>query len=180
MRRKIILLWFMLICFVGSASAQQVDRQQKRKFVVVPADQVLVTVAQQPECPLKFEKAAILADLDGSKASALTLRNEGIKPIRSFTVSVLSGTITESEEFTKKLLMPGERTSGDDDVEIVPLTKELRDKLKLNGPMRFIMVFMVIRVEYADGSVYSAEPAYKAFQKFSDELDDLKANAKAQ
>lgn len=179
MRRKIILLWFMLICFVGSVSAQQVDRQQKRRFVVVPADQVLVTVAQQPECPLKFEEAKMLADMNGSKVSAHAMRNEGTKPIRSFTVTILGGTMTESEEFTKKLLMPGEKTSGED-IEIVPLTKELRDKLKLNGPMRFIMVFMVIRVEYADGSIYSAEPAYKAFQKFSDELDDIKANAKAQ
>ncbi len=126
MKRKIILLCSMLICFVGSVSAQQADRQQKRRFVVVPADQVLVTVAQQPECPLKFEKAAILADMDGSKASALTLRNKGTKPIRSFTVSILSGTMTWSQEFMKKLLMPGERILDDeDDTEIVPLTMSL-------------------------------------------------------
>jgi hypothetical protein len=180
MRYRAAFLCFMFICFVVSASGQQVERQQKRRFVVVPPEQALVTVAFQPECPLQFEEAKLLAFVEGGGAATYVIRNKGTKPIRSFTVGVPGLKLTWSEELTKRLFMPGERIvgGGDDEIEMVPLTDELRDKLKLKGPMRGVAVFMVIRVEYADGTVYSAEPAYKALRKFSDELDDLRANAK--
>lgn len=87
--------------------------------------------------------------------------------------------MTWSEQFTKKLLMPGEKAEGTDDVEIVSLSNELRDKLNLKGPMRSILVLMVVRVEFADGSTYSAESTYEALKKYTEKLDYLLANAKS-
>jgi hypothetical protein len=140
-----------------------------------------MVIAYQPECKLKFEEVKFLAGVDGGDSPSVLVRNVGTRPIRSFTVGGAWGTETWSEEFTKKLFMPGERTvPGNDDTEILPLSKELRDKLKLDGPMKAVFVLMVVRVEYADGSVYSAEPTYKAFLKFAEELLDLSNGAKSQ
>jgi hypothetical protein len=178
MKRKIFFGWIISLSVICSASAQQADQKQKRRFVVVPAEQALVTIAFQPDCPLQFEEAELLAAIDGRGGTAgYAIRNKGAKPIRSFTIDVPGATVTWSEELTKRLFMPGERTP-DDDIEIVPLTDELRNKLKLTGPMKTVAVFMVIRIEYADGTVYSAESTYKAFLKFSDEMIELRANSK--
>ena len=43
------------------------------------------------------------------------------------------------------------------EIEFVPLTDELRERFKLKGPMKAVGVFMVVRVEFIDGSVYSNE-----------------------
>ena len=84
-------------------------------------------------------------------------------------------------EVHPKIANPGGKAFlGDDDVEIVPLSDELRDKLQLKGSMRSVLVLMVIRVEYADGSVYNAESTYEALQKYTETLINLKANAKPQ
>lgn len=180
MKRKIFFGWIIALSMICSVSAQQADSQQKRRYVVVPADQVLVTIVYQPECPLQFEDAKALVTMEGSHTSGYVIRNRGTKPIRSFTIGIPGATITRSEEFTKRLFMPGERTPGDQNIEIVPLSDELRDKLKLNGPMKTFVIFMVIRVEYADGTVYSAESTYQALQKYTDELIELQANRKSQ
>lgn len=178
MKDKLILLCFSWLCLLSTASSQETGKQQKWKYVVAPPEQFLVTVAYQPKCPLQFEEVKYLAGLDGGGSPAFIVRNKGDKPIRAFTVGSSGWTLGWSEKFTKKLLLPGERAFGDDDVEIVPLTGELRDKLKLNGPMRAVIVLMVIRVEYADGSVYSAESTYKALRAYSEDLSELKANTK--
>ena|SRR5437588_2033415 len=173
MGRKIILFGLLFVCFACSVSGQQANHQTKEKYVVIPDDLVLATIAYQPDCPLRFEDAKILAAMDGSEVAAYAVRNIGTKPIRSYTLAVPGATIGWEDKLTKKLFMPGERTPGDEDIEIVPLTDELRNKLKLNGPMRTLVLFMVIRVEYADGTVYSAESTYKAFKKYADEMDEL-------
>ncbi len=183
MKDKIILLCFMCLCFAGSANSQQVDGKQKWKFVVVPAEQVLVTVAAQPLCPIQFENIKYLAGVDGGRSPSFTVRNKGNKPIRAITVGGSDWTLEWSEKFTHTLLMPGGEAFSEkeeDDVEIVPLSDELRNKLQLKGSMRSVLVLMVIRVEYADGSVYDAEPTYKALQKYTEMLTDIMANAKPQ
>jgi len=55
-------------------------------------------------------------------------------------------------------------------VEVVPLTKELRQKLELQGPMRATVVLMVIRVEFTDGTVFDDEAVYNALCAFLEDL----------
>jgi hypothetical protein len=179
MRQKLIILSFVFVCSAGALNGQNADRQEKSKFVVVPSEQVLLTTAEQPGCPLQFEDVKFLAAVDGGGTPSFEIRNKGTKPIRSFTVGGPDWTMTWSEQFTKKLLMPGEKAEGTDDVEIVSLSNELRDKLNLKGPMRSILVIMVVRVEFADGSTYSAESTYEALKKYTEKLDNLIANAKS-
>jgi hypothetical protein len=177
--RKIMMFCFVCLIGVGAGNAQKIDRQEKSKFVVMPTDLILVTVAQQPECPLRLEDVKYLAGTDGGGSPSFFIRNTGTKPIRSFIVGGPDWTMSWSERFTKRLLMPGERAEGPDNAEIVTLSDELRDKMNLKGPMRSVLVLMVIRVDFADGEVFSAESTYKALQTYTERLGELAAKAKS-
>jgi len=65
-------------------------------------------------------------------------------------------------------LLPGQtpRNSDDREIEIVPLSEELRTKLSLNEPMKAVEVFMIVEVEFADGTKYSDETTFKALQEY--------------
>ena len=52
------------------------------------------------------------------------------------------------------------------EIEIVPLTKEVREKLKLEGPMKGVTILMVVSVEYADGTSYNDEITSKALENY--------------
>lgn len=176
-----IFLCLICACFVAPAYSQEPDQRQKPKYVVVPPEQVFLTIAYQPGCPLEFEEVKYLASLDGGGTPSFLVRNTGSKPIRSFTVGTPGWTVTWSADYTKKLLPPGERVapSGGGEVEVMPLSNELREKLQLKGPMRDLIVLMVVRVEYADGTVFGDETTYEALIKFVDKIIDLKSVSKA-
>jgi len=179
MKNRILFLWTIWLFFSGSASAQQLDQRQKEKFVIVPPESVLMTIASQPDSPLQFEEVRFLASVDGGGNSpAFHVRNIGSKPIRSFTIGGPDWTMTWSEDFTKKVLIPGERALATNDVEIVPLTDKLRANLKLDRPMA-VLVVMVIEVQYADGAIYNARPTYQALQKYTERLMGLESSAKS-
>jgi hypothetical protein len=63
--------------------------------------------------------------------------------------------------------MPGHIMTLNDDEsdEIVPLTESLREKLRLSGPMKGIMVLLVVSVQYADGSGFQ-ESGYEALAEY--------------
>jgi hypothetical protein len=54
---------------------------------------------------------------------------------------------------------------GEMQAEIVPLTPTIREKLKLAGPIQGIYMWMVVSVEYADGSHFE-ERGYEAVQDY--------------
>lgn len=69
--------------------------------------------------------------------------------------------------------MPGKLVplGGADDYEVVPLTEELRDKLKLRGPARAgIVTYIVVKVRFADGTTYDAEPMSEALRAYTVKL----------
>lgn len=180
MKVSIALLALMCLGFVCSTAAQQLNQQQKERFVVVPPQQVLMTAASQPECGIQFDEVRFITSIDGEGSSpSFVVRNNGSKPIREFTIGGPDWTMTWSEKFTKRLLLPGQRAFDDDSgLEIVPLTEKLKDKLKLTGPMTSILVVMVIKVKYADGTTYDAKPIHEALKKYAESLVNLRANAK--
>jgi hypothetical protein len=173
MLQKIITLCFICMCSVSALQSQERERQKKSKSVVVPTELVLLTIAAQPESPLEFDNVRFLAGLDGGGSPSFVVRNRSSKPIRSFTVGGVDWSVTWPNQFTKRLLMPGEVADTAGDVEIVKLSPELQNKLNLQGPMRSLLVLMVIKVEFADESIFNAEPTYHALQQYSDKLADL-------
>lgn len=68
------------------------------------------------------------------------------------------------------LLFPGAlapQSGAKEEVEIVPLSGELRRKFKLDGlPIQGITVYMVVRIEYADATIYNNEAASKAAEPY--------------
>lgn len=169
MRYVINIFCFVFACSTALVYGQQANPQEKQEFVIVPSEQALVTVASQPDCPLQFEDARLLALTDGGETVTYYVRNRGAKPIRAFTVGTTSSIWEWPGKATGKLLMPGQRLPEETDA-VVPLTDALRDKLKLQGPMRSLTVLIVRRVEFADGSVYSGEKTFNALRTFLNEI----------
>jgi len=59
------------------------------------------------------------------------------------------------------------------------MTEDLREKLKLRGPMTAVSVFMILRVEFEDGSVYSDEPTFTALQEYFERVGASLVSAKS-
>jgi hypothetical protein len=183
MMMRYILLCFLVVCVSGIASGQQNNSQDEHQFVWLPRDQGLLLIASQPDCPLKFEDAKLLMNTRGQWFKSFELRNQGTKPIRAFTVAAV-GTNEWGWEASDPThyIMPDQMApslgeeSGKD--KIVPLTKELREKFKLQGPLKGFVVLIVVRVEYADGSVF-VEEGYKNQEEYFQKLYGMASHAKS-
>lgn len=170
---------FLAVLFISIvsvvANAQQNDLSSRHQYVALPSDQGILVLASQPDSPLEFTNSELLVDVNGPSGlwvKAFGLRNRGTKPIRAYWVAAVG-----QEEWSWKapdssrFIMPGQMAEplSKSKSEIVPLTKELREKLKLEGPMKGIVVFAVKRVEFADGSTFD-QPGYASmleyFEKF--------------
>lgn len=184
MRYVITLLCLTAFCMLGQAEAQTAAQPERRRAVLVPLEVLLPVVVSQPDCPLQYEDVKLIkyteGYLTGFVGKSYRLRNRGSKPIRSYTKAYLT-TGGGGNEVTweappapldSQLLMPGQVPPNDSVVEIVPLTEELRDKLKLRGPTEGAFFFMVVRVEFSDGTVYSAEREYKALETYFERVSD--------
>ena len=133
MRHRITILCALFVCAVSVVKAQQTERQ-KELDVIMPPEIGLLTIAFQPDCPLQFERAKLLAGIEGERVETYQLRNRGTKPIRSITIVDNSGSKWSWRVGPHdKPVMPGQLAppwgEGDWD-ETVPLTDELRDQLK--------------------------------------------------
>jgi hypothetical protein len=174
-----------LSCAVALASTTlgQVPRRTDRpQYVVAPPENILLSVASQPDCPLKIEAAKLLIAVEQKSPTLYQYRliNRGNKPIHYFTVvawhsngagGTLSGPAPWDGRITKRVLQRGESVgSGSDEVEIVPLTNELRDKLNVRGPLRSLVVLLVDHVTFADGSTYDAEQASRSLREYFENL----------
>jgi hypothetical protein len=68
--------------------------------------------------------------------------------------------------------MPGEARNEESPGAIMPLSNETRDKLKLRGSMRAIVVLMSQSIVFADGSIYRDDATCKSLQSYFEELSD--------
>lgn len=180
MRRHIVLVC-VLCCVTDYVWAQR--ESERRKFIVPPNDVCLMTVASQAESPIQIEKAKLLFFVGpGSNwGASYQLRNSGVKALRiqSITLSMWTaqGVGLSWQEITQdseKAVLPGQLVPIKEDnhnVEIVPLTDEIREKLKLHGPMKAIVVLMIEQVKFSDGSVYSDERTSKAVQDYFQKIE---------
>jgi hypothetical protein len=161
----VLLLLFTVNAGLKTAFGQNSDSKERHQYVVAPRDLALSVIVAQPGSPLNFVETQTLMNV-GTRVwtPSFRLRNHGTKPIRALTVAAAGSdewtwTATNSSDY----FMPGQIKAIEENNrdEIVPLTDALRDKLKLNGPMRGIMVLLVVSVEYVDGSVFK-ETGYES------------------
>lgn len=155
-----IVLCLLLVNF--SILAQ--ETRSKVKAVVIPSDIYFPTIVSQPDCPLKIEKAFVGKLLDGTEEKFFQARNMGNKAVVSFQVYIMGSNGSGSTSiypYRRNLpsVLPGAVASPglkENSVEFVPLTEELRQNLRLTGKMRVIAFFMILEVEFDDGSRYDA------------------------
>jgi hypothetical protein len=170
----------------GSTIVAQTNRAQ---VFVAPSDSYLLTIASQTDCPLQIEGAKLLLSLNhGGWAASYQLRNRSSAPvrIRSVKLSMWSAQGASSswedllEKETGTLVMPGEAVPIHDDrpVEVVPLTGELRDKLKLNSGLRAIVVLMIDQVQVVNGTSFDASKTAQALEKYFENIE-LSSTSKA-
>ena len=161
-----------------AATAQDQNKLQRLDYVIVPSESVLLVAASQPDCPSEIAESKLLNLVDGSRQAAFQyeLRNRGTKPIIGVSVWALNsdgtggGPLSNGHSFIASL-MPGKKILvGEPSRKIVGLTPELRERLKLAGPMRVIVVLVVAKVEYADGSAFSDMKTVKALTDLLDEV----------
>ena len=177
MKYSIKILW--LICIYStSVLSQQVNEIPLRKLVEVPREITLQVSVLRPDCPIKFEDVHFFVGVEGGGGiNSYRLRNVGTKPIRSVTVASSNGAGATYFNNGNVLIMPGQLMPEQVCVncrkdEIVPLSDELRDKLKLKGSMRSIVFLIVVEVEFMDGTKYSDKTAFDAMTEFLEKLDD--------
>ncbi len=184
---RIILSCFVCLSVAGSVSAQQSSEQ--RKFIIPPNDQYLLTVASQADCPIQVENAKLLFFIGpgSSWGASFRLRNGGTKPLRiqSITFSMwtamgIGSTLEELTQNPENAVLPGQLITIREDhkIEIIPLTDEIRDRLKLHGPLKAVVVLMIEQIKFSDGSIYSDEHTSKALESYfhNIELTGYKTN----
>ena len=178
---KFLTLLF-VISFSCTVNGQDAVRLQKPRAFITPSEILLPVVASQPGCPLKFENVRSIFYVDrAGTAETFDLRNTGSKPIRNFTVASYTSyggmwSKSRPKSELQRLVLSGEDAGpigGEEEVEIIPLNDELRTKFKLTDrPMGGVVVLMVVRVEFADGTVFSDEKASKALEAYFKKLGE--------
>jgi hypothetical protein len=176
MRSLAIVASIVVAGLVNPAIGQLPDRKEKFRCFVEPADIILTVVAYQPDSPLEFVQALPIHEVDSGVAQVFQVRNRSRKPIRSFIVATVTSVGGGSKWGIKEralltLLKPGDvypSTIEGATIEIVPLTQELRNRHGLQGPMKGVVTFIIVRVESSDGSIYDAENVYDALKSFSE------------
>jgi hypothetical protein len=167
--------WILILglCVIA-VSAQPRQSTDEWLYVGVPRSTVLPVIAVQDDCPIAFEEVNHRAYVSGGFFNSYKLRNVGTKSIRGFTIATSSGTEFTMPSDTGQVVQPGElipeprHSKG----RVVPLTGELRDRLSITGPMKGIVVFMVVNVEFTDGTSFRDETTYRAMTVFMDTIGD--------
>ena len=173
---KLITIFLMLssMGLVGATSGQHKAQESSLPLVVlVPSDIGLPVIVYQPDCPLQIEDVQLFRYIDGGGGESYKVRNKSNKPIRSYTIGTWNtvGTGGEVERRLEQNLLPNQvATLVGNEVKVVELTETLRNQLNLRGEMRAIVVFMVLRAEYTDGSIYNNVPVYEALKTHLDKI----------
>jgi len=170
MKQLLTIFAIVLACVSGSAATKQA--REKQRGIVVPAETVLPVVAFQPECPVRFEKAETIQWLGEGRGVThrYVLRNDGTKPVVAVKVVAITqvGTGVGADiraHNRSEWIMPGEVWPRSLSGEIIPSTPKLLTDNHLDGSMQGIIVFMIVRVEFSDGTAYDNERANKRLEE---------------
>lgn len=165
------------MCLSAATASAQQPTAPDVSYVIVPAQDIFLAIAAQPDCPLRIEEAQLLMPVDKGRARyRYKLTNKGNKPIHYFTVvawtaegtgGTLNGPPPWDGRITDRLLYPGESVQvGQSDLPIVPLNSALREKLKLSGKLQTVVILLVDHIRFADDSEYDARAVSQSVADF--------------
>lgn len=170
---KYIICIVVTLVFTNTLIAQEIRQteQQPEKAVILPKELALAIAAYQPECPLKISYLEMRSYLNGGDRELIRVRNEGKAPIKSFTIAQatslgIGSQFTMSDNLLDGMVLPGKEIMLGDPSrdQVIPFNEEIRKHLKLSAEMQFVSIFFVVKVVFADDSVYSDEKAYEALK----------------
>ncbi len=159
------------VCF--NKAAAQTTSQSPFRAVSVPKESTLPVIAHQPNCPLRLFHVDTRAYLEGGGKVILKYRNESNKPIKSYKIAYIN-TFSAGKEFILGGLPPDEVVRPSEEIvfgnphldKLVELNKDIRESLHLGDTMQSVTIFLVVRVEFADGSIFEDEELYKRLKTF--------------
>jgi len=184
MSKKLVILVSFLVALSQTRLPQEISKTPTLTAFLEPRESIVRVVALQPDCPLEFVRALLLHGVEGGGFQIYQVRNRGTKPIRSYKIATVTSVGTSASWGDGKLplqqlLFPGDLRAQrieDWNINIVPLTDKMKVDFDVKGPLKGIVVFMVVRVELADGTTYTAEAEYEALQAFFEKnQSDLKS-----
>lgn len=143
--------------------------------MIAPSENTLLVVAAQPGCPLALDDARALLNTDHSWdfRFAYRLRNTGTKPIRRFslmfwTSESTGGTLTAGDSDAPDILAGAtvlvEPKSHE--AQVIPLTKELKEKMRLGQSMKMVVILLVTSIEFTDGTRFSDEQTFQSLKQY--------------
>jgi hypothetical protein len=185
MKRNIVVA--ILIMHMGTIGlGGQTPIDEKLKFFVAPREESLSVIAYQPDCPLIFKEAASYYHIGGGGLPKYMVRNRTSKTITGFTIRVIDivGMGEYSVSFdgkdSKGWIKPGKywpESKVPATAKVIPLTDQLRNEHNIGSTMRAVVVFMVERVEFKDGTVYNDEAVFKSLMELKEKIE-IKTSSK--
>ena len=177
MKRTVLASFLLIMNFATIGRGGQ--NGEKPKFFLAPREDTLCVIVYQPDCPLVFEEAKSYYHIGGGGLPSYKVRNRTNKTIMKFAiriVNVLGGgdySVTFDGKDRKGWIRPGRHwpdSKEDQNSEVIALSDNLRREYSVGPPMKTLLVFLVERVEFDDGTVYSDEPASKALQELTENI----------
>lgn len=174
MRRSLGFFLLANFCFVSQLFGQDLGSKTRNRYFLVPMDAVLVASVAEPECPLVIENVRLLRDVEGRTPGfyAYQLRNIGTKSIAAYTLSVWYSDATGATlkpETIEGNLLPNDTMLAPSlkrGLELVPLSKELRQRLGLHKVQQVLAVIMVEHIHFTDGTSYHSEKLSSAIEQY--------------
>lgn len=144
-------------------------RSEAKEYFVEPRESVLPVLASQPSCPLELANLEFHHYKGGGGVQNYTVRNRSAKPIIRFVIATVSfaggGSLDDIVARSRnEWLVPGEswpRKSDDLNATAMSITDDTRSQYGIGPPMKGIVIYLVVRVEFSDGSIYDDEPMYR-------------------
>lgn len=132
----------------------------------------------QPDSPLQFKKAVLLVGPGANGVGGYEVRNRDARPITGYTVALWTSGDTKSvwtykAASPKEWMMPGQSAVSKHSLplaEITPVPNDLRAKMNLDGPLRGFGVFLVVEVNFSDGTSYNDRTTFAALQDYMERL----------
>lgn len=146
----------MLLVFSSFIFSQAKIRPAKPMYSPIPTEDLFVVVLSQPDSPLRVENARLLLNLQSNRVEYFwDVRNISKKSVSGYQVEEwwINGTGGTMTTILKTPLPKG-RVAPEtvSTKQIIPLTNELREKLKEEAGMSRLVIFVVKDVEFTDGS----------------------------
>lgn len=164
----------LILSLPSFVSAQQDDKDE---YVAIPSEFVLLTIASAPGCPIQFENARLMMNVqERSYAFTYDVRNVSAKPVAHVQpviwTSLGTGGTLSSEAVARgagQVLLPGE-VFHENYPRLVALTEDLRKRLNLDKARREMVVLVVNSVVFQDGSRYENASFVAAVRSYLEQL----------